>query len=170
MHRATTHAVSCSGCTPHLSGGGYRRSGHLFARSLTICRQLSVVLLLGVFLTSLTVPRFGFLWHAHEASAKAHAYHELWQLLTSHAAAAYHPAHHAHPHDHHTAGQQVFLSAASTSNFHAHYFNDTLLIYFRFVHTLADAVLVVFLRVYRRILYVSRHLLPVAARAPPSHS
>jgi hypothetical protein len=125
--------------------------------------------LLGVFLTSLMVPRSGLLWHEHEATEKAHTYHELWQLLTSHTAAAYHPHHHAHPHEHDAVGPQVFLSAASTSNLHAHYFDDTLLIYFHFVHTLVNAVLVVSLRIARSILYVSRHLLSAAARSPPGH-
>jgi hypothetical protein len=125
------------------------------------------VVFLGVFLASLTVPRFGLLWHEHKTSAKAHTYHEFWQLLSSHATIAHHPEHHAHPHAHDAAGPQVFLAAASTSNLHAHYFNDTLLIYCHFVHLLADAVRVVFLRMYRRVFQVSRHLLPAAARAPP---
>jgi hypothetical protein len=142
-------------------------------------RQASLLLWLGVFLTSLVWPRFGLLWHEHADREKAHAYHEILQMLASHAAGAQHSGHqHAHqaPHEHdaphasyeqHAAGLQVVFSAAPTSNLHGHYFDDTLLVYCGFLQTLCGAVFRIFLRLDRSVSHVSRQLLPTAARAPP---
>lgn len=119
-------------------------------------------LFIALLLVAWTLPRSGFVEHAHPyGGPHQHAYREVLQLLEK---GDQHLHHHASPHPH---PQEVFFADAHTDNLHSHYYDDSLLTIALTRHSLIVLGGVVLLIFHTTLAPPEQNVATLHARAPP---